>query len=227
MKKYLSQRTRLVLSFACTVVLIFLLFSQAPVVIQAITPTPTAAYVCAKITVHVSPVTSPTSALTQVINASASGGGLYKFTVYVKDTAGNALGSYSSTPSGTSTAITINLTPGVTHVLSVGVSGEVACTSSSGQTAFIFTNGGTSVDTNGNPLVIVQSSATITPTATATNTPTPTVTPSLAPWNGNFHYYSLGTLVSYMGHIYKCIQAHTSQPNWNPVAVPALWQYVS
>lgn len=36
--------------------------------------------------------------------------------------------------------------------------------------------------------------------------------------------YSVGSLVTYNGHLYKCIQAHTSLPTWDPVSVPALWQ---
>ena len=36
--------------------------------------------------------------------------------------------------------------------------------------------------------------------------------------------YSLGQEVSYEGELYKCIQAHTSEPNWEPPVVPALWQ---
>src|SRR5947207_5702310 len=36
--------------------------------------------------------------------------------------------------------------------------------------------------------------------------------------------YAVGALVSYGGHDYKCIQAHTSQVGWEPPNVPALWQ---
>src|SRR3954470_15230581 len=35
--------------------------------------------------------------------------------------------------------------------------------------------------------------------------------------------YAVGTLVTYGGHTYKCIQAHTSQVGWEPPNVPALW----
>lgn len=35
--------------------------------------------------------------------------------------------------------------------------------------------------------------------------------------------YAVGKVVSYEGTLYKCIQAHTSQANWMPPAVPALW----
>ncbi len=66
-----------------------------------------------------------------------------------------------------------------------------------------------------------------TPSPTATATPTPTPPAGVQPWDGNFHPYKVGDLVSFQGHIYKCIQAHTSQPDWSPPVVPALWQLVS
>src|ERR1041385_3936839 len=87
------------------------------------TPTPTAPIICTPLVLSVNPVVSPTSALTQIITARASGGGLYKFNVFVRDTAGNLLGTYSSTPSGSTASITINLNPGVTHNLTVTVNG--------------------------------------------------------------------------------------------------------
>src|SRR5579883_1527360 len=45
----------------------------------------------------------------------------------------------------------------------------------------------------------------------------------VAAWSGNNVAYSIGQLVTYNGSEYKCIQAHTSEPNWDPVDVPALW----
>jgi len=42
-------------------------------------------------------------------------------------------------------------------------------------------------------------------------------------WDGNFHAYAVNDLVTYNGRDYRCQQAHTSQPDWNPVATPALW----
>ena len=36
--------------------------------------------------------------------------------------------------------------------------------------------------------------------------------------------YKVNDLVTYNGSTYKCLQAHTSQAGWTPVAVPALWQ---
>ncbi|MFO0590150.1 MAG: glycosyl hydrolase family 18 protein [Polyangiaceae bacterium] len=35
--------------------------------------------------------------------------------------------------------------------------------------------------------------------------------------------YPKGALVKYQAKVYQCIQAHTSQPDWTPSAVPALW----
>ncbi len=39
--------------------------------------------------------------------------------------------------------------------------------------------------------------------------------------------YTAGTLVTFNGTTYKCIQSHTSQPGWEPPNVPALWQPVT
>lgn len=39
--------------------------------------------------------------------------------------------------------------------------------------------------------------------------------------------YSVGDEVTYSGHTYRCLQAHTSQAGWTPAAVPALWQVVA
>ena len=46
------------------------------------------------------------------------------------------------------------------------------------------------------------------------------------PWVAN-HAYTAGTLVTYAGHTYKCLQSHTSLVGWEPPNVPALWQLVS
>ena len=39
--------------------------------------------------------------------------------------------------------------------------------------------------------------------------------------------YIIGDRVQYMGTLYKCVQAHTSQADWTPDATPALWVVVS
>src|SRR6185369_8780615 len=45
-------------------------------------------------------------------------------------------------------------------------------------------------------------------------------------WDGNSHAYAVGDIVYYAttGHDYKCLQAHTSQPTWDPVSAASLWQ---
>lgn len=83
------------------------------------------------------------------------------------------------------------------------------------------------------------STQTLVPTATRTVTLTPTLTSTAVPatntpttggcsgipnWNGNFVAYSIGQKVDYNGEIYQCIQSHTSEPNWEPPVVPALWE---
>ena len=47
--------------------------------------------------------------------------------------------------------------------------------------------------------------------------------PPWQPWTA----YRVGDLVTYNGVVYQCIQAHTSQPGWEPPNTPALWQPVS
>jgi chitinase len=84
----------------------------------------------------------------------------------------------------------------------------------------IFTGGSTST---GGPTP-TTGPTTVRPTTPA---PTPTATKpgTAAPWVVN-HAYKVGDLVSYAGKNYKCLQAHTSQSDWTPPAVPALWQPV-
>src|SRR5262245_62073849 len=45
---------------------------------------------------------------------------------------------------------------------------------------------------------------------------------SAAPW-AEAHRYSVGDVVQFGGSIFQCRQAHTSQADWTPPAVPALW----
>ncbi len=65
-----------------------------------------------------------------------------------------------------------------------------------------------------------------TPPPTVTPTPTPTQTGTAPAWVAN-HAYAVGALVTYAGHTYKCLQAHTSQVGWEPSTTPALWQLIS
>lgn len=61
-------------------------------------------------------------------------------------------------------------------------------------------------------------------TATTTRTPTPGAIPAWQPYTT----YTVGTLVTYQGHIYRCLQTHTSLPGWEePPNAPALWALVS
>lgn len=39
--------------------------------------------------------------------------------------------------------------------------------------------------------------------------------------------YAVGAIVTYQGHTYKCLQAHTSEVGWEPATTPALWQLQS
>ncbi|GAA5528088.1 expansin EXLX1 family cellulose-binding protein [Herpetosiphon gulosus] len=65
---------------------------------------------------------------------------------------------------------------------------------------------------------------TATPTLVPTMAPPPfTATPALSIWQA-YTSYSVGSLVKHNGISYRCIQAHTSLPGWEPNIVPALWQ---
>ena len=39
--------------------------------------------------------------------------------------------------------------------------------------------------------------------------------------------YAVNDRAQYNSTLYKCVQAHTSQPDWMPSATPALWKTVS
>lgn len=38
--------------------------------------------------------------------------------------------------------------------------------------------------------------------------------------------YTAGDRIQYNGKLYKCLQAHTAQADWNPVDAPSLWSEV-
>ncbi|MFE9743581.1 alpha-lytic protease prodomain-containing protein [Saccharothrix saharensis] len=61
---------------------------------------------------------------------------------------------------------------------------------------------------------------------TSTTSPTTTTTnPGQTTWQPGVAY-ATGSLVTYDGVGYRCLQGHTSQPGWDPPAVPALWERV-
>ncbi|WP_265867760.1 carbohydrate-binding protein [Streptomyces sp. SKN60] len=69
-------------------------------------------------------------------------------------------------------------------------------------------------------------SPTPSPTSTSTSSPSPTPTPTgTTTWAAGVAY-RVGDRVTYAGLLYSCLQAHTSQPGWEPPNVPALWQRV-
>ncbi|MFK3981312.1 lytic polysaccharide monooxygenase [Micromonospora sp. NPDC050397] len=66
-----------------------------------------------------------------------------------------------------------------------------------------------------------------TPTRTATPPPNPTTPPP--PAGGTWATgtaYAVGSTVTYGGASYRCRQAHTAIPGWEPPNVPALWQQI-
>jgi predicted carbohydrate-binding protein with CBM5 and CBM33 domain len=70
-------------------------------------------------------------------------------------------------------------------------------------------------------------------TASPTAAPPPPLPPPPPPppppggtWRANTAY-AVGARVTFAGHSYQCIQAHTSQAGWEPPNVPALWKLLS
>src|SRR6478752_938026 len=47
-----------------------------------------------------------------------------------------------------------------------------------------------------------------------------------SPWVA-WNAYATGSVISYGNGYYQCVQGHTSQPDWTPDAVPALWTPVT
>lgn len=45
-------------------------------------------------------------------------------------------------------------------------------------------------------------------------------------WDGNNVSYTVDDKVKYLENLYRCIQAHVSQPQWNPVDAASLWANV-
>lgn len=46
-------------------------------------------------------------------------------------------------------------------------------------------------------------------------------------WNGNGVNYTAGDILQYDDKLYRVVQAHRSQPDWNPSIVPALFTEIS
>lgn len=46
-------------------------------------------------------------------------------------------------------------------------------------------------------------------------------------WDGNGKAYAVDDLVQYDNLLWKCVQAHTSQPDWMPGTAPSLWSRAS
>ena len=45
-------------------------------------------------------------------------------------------------------------------------------------------------------------------------------------WSGDGVDYAVGDRVRFQGNLVKCLQAHTSQPDWAPNAAPSLWSVI-
>jgi chitin-binding protein len=69
--------------------------------------------------------------------------------------------------------------------------------------------------------------STTAPTTPPTTAPTtaPTTPPAGGSWAAGTAY-RVGDVVTYGGRSYRCIQAHTALPGWEPPNVPALWALI-
>ena len=45
-------------------------------------------------------------------------------------------------------------------------------------------------------------------------------------WSADSVSYSVDDIVRYGTKLYRCVQAHTSQTDWNPSAAPSLWSRI-
>ncbi|MEV8438338.1 alpha-lytic protease prodomain-containing protein [Actinosynnema sp. NPDC051121] len=90
------------------------------------------------------------------------------------------------------------------------------------------TSGGTTYFQPVNEILQVYGLQLVVSGGTPTGTTSPTTTtsnPGQTTWQPGVAY-AIGSLVTYDGVGYRCLQGHTSQPGWDPPSVPALWERV-
>ena len=73
---------------------------------------------------------------------------------------------------------------------------------------------------------VKKAAAIVTATSYLSDAEAETVTTLFPEWLANTAY-SVGDRVQYNELLYRCVQAHTSQDDWTPDAVPALWKRTS
>lgn len=185
---------------------------------------------------------------TATINGLTAGTS-YTFTIIAKDAAGNLSAasnvvtvSTTTQPGGdtqaptapTNLASTAQTTSSITlswaaSTDNVGVTGydvyngTALATSVTGTTATI---SGLAADTSYTFTVKAKDAAgngSAASNAVTVKTTAGTTNPGISAWQANTAY-TVGQLVTYSGKTYKCLQAHTSLPGWEPSNVPALWQ---
>lgn len=185
---------------------------------------------------------------TATINGLTAGTS-YTFTIIAKDAAGNLSAasnvvtvSTTTQPGGdtqaptapTNLASTAQTTSSITlswaaSTDNVGVTGydvyngTALATSVTGTTATI---SGLVADTSYTFTVKAKDAAgngSAASNAVTVKTTAGTTNPGISAWQANTAY-TVGQLVTYSGKTYKCLQAHTSLPGWEPSNVPALWQ---
>ncbi|MEV4095396.1 M28 family peptidase [Streptosporangium saharense] len=129
--------------------------------------------------------------------------------------------------SATSTVST-QTTSGNAQSVSLSASGAPSGTTVSFSPATV-TSGGSSTVTVATSASTPPGNYTITVNASGTVTRTATITLTVSGGQGGTEWaawkpYAVGDVVTYSGSSYRCIQAHTAYPGWEPPNVPALWQ---
>jgi chitinase len=141
----------------------------------------------------------------------------------------SATASATYTISSTQTVATPTFSPsGGTYSSTQSVT--ISC-STNGATIRYTTDGSepTSSSTQYTGALTVSSTTTVNAKAfvsgmnnSATASATYTINSGINAW-ATYTYYNVNDIVTYNGNSYKCRQAHTSLPGWEPPVVPALW----
>jgi chitin-binding protein len=194
------------------------------------------------------PVGSVAGTLTSFTVTGLSAGTQYTFTVKAKDAAGNESGASSAVTASTAAgpeqdeqapSAPSDLTATATTSSTISLSWK-ASSDNAGVTGYNIYNGTEKIGSVAGTLLsytasglTANSTYTFTVTAfdaagnesDASNAATATTSaPSTeAPDWGPNTSYNVNDLVTYNGIVYKCRQAHTSLPGWEPPTTPALW----
>ncbi|MEV0582333.1 M4 family metallopeptidase [Nonomuraea sp. NPDC050310] len=137
-------------------------------------------------------------------SASVQAGSSATTTLQTTVTSGNAQ-QVTLSASGAPAGVTVSFSP---------------ATIQSGQSSTVTISVGASVSPNTYPITISGDGASADRSATFSLTVGGSQGTTWQTWTP----YAVGATVTYEGVSYRCLQAHTSLPGWEPPNVPALWQ---